>query len=88
MQKGISFVEILTHMERISDHCSNVAVQILKKLSHDKSFDPHAHLKAQHQGVTEEYRTLYQYYRTQFCVPVEASADGAGGVEPATVETD
>lgn len=74
MQKGISFVEILTHMERISDHCSNVAVQLLKKLSNDESFDPHAHLRTQHQGVTEEYRTLYQYYRTQFCVPVESSA--------------
>ena len=74
-------------MERISDHCSNVPVQILKKLSHDKAFDPHAHLKAQHQGVTEEYRTLYHYYRTQFCVPVESSsADSENDISAAAVQ--
>nr|MDD6335704.1 Na/Pi cotransporter family protein [bacterium] len=69
-QSGISFVEALSNMERISDHCSNIAVHIIQRLSNDDTFDAHAHLSTAHQGVTEEYKALFKYYESLYCDPI------------------
>ncbi|MCR5792514.1 MAG: Na/Pi cotransporter family protein [Lachnospiraceae bacterium] len=71
VEKGISFIELLTNMERISDHCSNIALHITKnKTSTDEVFDPHKILGTLHEGPTEEYRALYAYYVNRYCEPV------------------
>lgn len=61
---GISFVEIITNLERIADHCSNIAMQIIKKESGQDSFDAHEHLQMIHEGITEEYKELFKYYES------------------------
>lgn len=59
---GISFVELITNLERIADHCSNIAVHLIQRLTGESSFDTHEHLKRMHRGDTEEYRDMYSYY--------------------------
>lgn len=44
VESGFILLDILTGIERISDHCSNIAVAIIE-LSHD-SFDTHSYLQA------------------------------------------
>ncbi len=70
-QSGISFVEILTNMERIADHCSNIAVHILQRMSRQGTFDAHEHLRNIHQGGTEEYKALCRYYESIYCDPIK-----------------
>lgn len=70
-QSGISFVEALTNMERMADHCSNIAVHLIQRVNRNEIFDVHAHLRHVHEGVTEEYKALYRYYETQYCDPVD-----------------
>lgn len=72
VQGGISFVELLTNMERISDHCSNIAIHVIKKLSQPESFDVHEHLQMMHEGVTEEYKALFHYYESMYYDPAVA----------------
>lgn len=59
---GISFVELITNLERISDHCSNIAVHLIQRLTGGSNFDTHEHLKRMHRGDTEEYRDTYANY--------------------------
>ncbi|MGI6264739.1 MAG: Na/Pi cotransporter family protein [Acutalibacteraceae bacterium] len=69
-QSGISFMEILTDMERMADHCSNVALHMIQRARHAESLDIHAHSEHMHDGVTEEYKALYRYYVSQYCDPI------------------
>lgn len=70
IQRGISFMEILTNVERISDHCSNIAVHTWQRVSHTAGFNPHEELESMHKGNSEEYSRLYDEYTSIFLAPV------------------
>lgn len=70
MKRGISFVEILTNLERVSDHCSNVAVRILQKIHPSGQFDGHQYLKQIHQGIDPEFNELRELDRAQYYLPL------------------
>lgn len=60
---GFIFSDVLTNLERVSDHCSNVAVAMLE-LSHS-SFDTHKYL----QGIRHEderYENAFQEYEQKY----------------------
>jgi len=71
-QRGISLVDVLTNIERISDHCSNVAAHLITRLDKDdnKTFDTHEQIEQMHKGVSEEYRALQKYYESLYCDPI------------------
>lgn len=72
VQAGISFLEILTNFERISDHCSNVGVYIIQSYEdnyHD--FSAHTHLYKVHNEPTDEYIATYNYFCSKYKVPLE-----------------
>ncbi len=71
VQAGISLTEFLTSAERISDHCSNVALHIIEKLNSAKSFDSHEYQALMHRGLTEEYKALYRYYESKYYDPIK-----------------
>ncbi|MDI9242384.1 Na/Pi cotransporter family protein [Fusibacillus kribbianus] len=71
VQAGISLTEFLTSAERISDHCSNIALHIIEKLSNMKDFDSHEYQKLMHRGTTEEYKALYRYYESKYYDPIK-----------------
>ena len=71
VQAGISLTEFLTSAERISDHCSNVAIHVIEKLTSTKNFDSHEYQKLIHGGLTEEYKALYRYYESKYYDPIK-----------------
>lgn len=70
VQRGISFMDLFGNVERISDHCSNVAVHVLQRLSETDDFDAHFERNEMHKGVTESYRTLFDCYRSLYIDPL------------------
>ncbi|MCJ7835148.1 Na/Pi cotransporter family protein [Cuneatibacter sp. NSJ-177] len=67
---GISFIELLNNVERISDHCSNIAVYIVQKQKVDEDFDRHSYLKAVHRGELAGYQERFNKYCEQYLVPL------------------
>ncbi|MBQ6240107.1 MAG: Na/Pi cotransporter family protein [Firmicutes bacterium] len=73
VDSGISFLEILGNLERISDHCSNIALNILQMNSKD-----YIHF-AYHEKVNEgpklsdspEFTIHEDYFRAKYALPVD-----------------
>ena len=70
VKNGISFIELLNNAERISDHCSNIAVYIIQRTKVFESFDRHTYLHEQHEGTQTRYRRLTEAYQKEFLDPV------------------
>ena len=73
VQAGISLTEFLTSAERISDHCSNIALHVIECQSNAGSFDIHEYQHMMHSGGSEEYKALYAYYDSKYCQPLQPS---------------
>ena len=73
IELGTQFLELLINLERISDHCSNVAMMILRSTTPAKENlpDNHTYLKYLHSGASVEFEKLFAQYRDQFYVPIE-----------------
>ncbi len=65
LESGIIFLDVLTNLERISDHCSNIAARLLGVAS-DSELDPHALKKAMHNGDTKGYDDALNQYRKKY----------------------
>ena len=66
IEMGFVLSDLLTDLERISDHCSNIAVCMIE-IAHD-SFDMHEyinHLKAE---KTKQYEKDYLFYREKYSI--------------------
>ncbi|MDD2958903.1 MAG: Na/Pi cotransporter family protein [Lachnospiraceae bacterium] len=75
VQAGISFLEILTSMERISDHCSSIALYLIQRISGDYFTDKHEAARIMHKEGTEEYKALFTYYKQQYYDPLEKETE-------------
>ena len=65
IEHGFILSDILTNIERISDHCSNVAVALIE-LRHN-SFETHRYLNGVKTG-NEEFERQYAYYAEKYGV--------------------
>ena len=74
IELGTQFLELLINLERMSDHCSNVALHILRQTSSpdDKvRIDSHAYMhELHHGGFNQEFDDLFQGYRTEYFQPI------------------
>ena len=74
IELGTQFLELLINLERMSDHCSNVALHILRQTSSpdDKvRIDSHAYIhELHHGGFNQEFDDLFQEYRTKYFQPI------------------
>ena len=74
IELGTQFLELLINLERMSDHCSNVALHILRQTSSpdDKvRIDSHAYMhELHHGGFNQEFDALFQEYRTKYFQPI------------------
>ena len=73
---GITFTEILTNTERISDHCSNIAIYLMQKLTVNRAFDRKLYQDELHKGVDPRYRKYIDMYKTEYldripCLKIE-----------------
>lgn len=60
------FVETLSDMERIADHCSNIGVSVLAYDSEQNVIDRHDYVHKLHKGQTENYLDKYTVYSIKY----------------------
>ncbi|MBQ6714501.1 MAG: Na/Pi cotransporter family protein [Clostridia bacterium] len=64
VQLGFVFSDILTNYERVSDHCSNIAVYTLQL--HTENLDAHKYLRNVKTTAVEEYVNEYNAYEKKY----------------------
>lgn len=64
MELGFILSDLLTNYERISDHCSNIAVCFIE-IAHD-SFETHEYLNQLKTGNVKEFTDLYESYQEKY----------------------
>ena len=76
IELGTQFLELLINLERISDHCSNVAMLILRSTTPAKENlpDNHTYLKYLHSGASAEFEKLFAQYQEQYYAPIRTEA--------------
>ena len=68
---GVVFLEALTNLERISDHCSNIAVYIIGTNYDKESLNRHDYIKRMHQGDTADYQQYSKLYYDKYFTRIE-----------------
>jgi phosphate:Na+ symporter len=66
IEQGFTFHDLLTDLERTSDHCSNVAVAMIELRI--GSFDTHEYLDTELQKKSKNYERYYQAYKTKYAL--------------------
>ena len=66
IQQGFVFNDIVTNCERVSDHCSNIAVAMIE-LSRD-DFRTHTYVHALQEKETPEFLEAYEEYARRFAI--------------------
>jgi len=68
IQGGVHLFDLINSFERISSHCANVALHIIKRVNADRDFDEmHGHAN---DSFSEEYKAMYHYYTSQYVDPL------------------
>ncbi len=66
---GMSFLELLISLERISDHCSNIGVYVVqqrRKGFNYETFDSHEYKRNLHRGWEADYTATYNEYKGKY----------------------
>ena len=64
IERGFVLADILTNYERISDHCSNIAVAVLE--ANSDQYDPHEYLKQIKTMDNLKFQKLFTSYRNKY----------------------
>lgn len=62
---GIAFLDIVNNLERISDHCSNIAIAVEQNID-AVGFDPHSYTNKMDAVETQEYRDTFARYKEKY----------------------
>ncbi|MDE6764182.1 MAG: Na/Pi cotransporter family protein [Oscillospiraceae bacterium] len=68
VESGVNFLDLLINLERISDHCSNIAVYVIGAQKNKSVLNRHEYIQAQHKGSDKEYLDLTEQYMTKYTV--------------------
>ncbi len=67
IDRGVLFLDTLSDMERISDHCSNVGVHVLNRHIVNKGgINRHEYIKSIHKGENKEYADAFNEYHEKY----------------------
>lgn len=70
---GLAFIDILTSIERIGDHCSNVAVYIIAdQKPNNENFDRHEYKRLVHAGNGRDFRELMKKYQNLYLSKIDS----------------
>lgn len=67
IEMGFILSDIITDLERVADHCSNIAVCILQV--QEDSFDTHSYLEQVKSQSNEEFHRIVAKEREQYVLP-------------------
>ncbi|MBE6883593.1 MAG: Na/Pi cotransporter family protein [Ruminococcaceae bacterium] len=68
IELGFIFSDLLTNYERVSDHCSNIAVALIE-IHQFGSFDTHQYLSEVKNTSQNMFETLFQEYHEKYALP-------------------
>lgn len=74
IEQGTQFLELLINLERISDHCSNVALYIVRQTAPKDALirtDSHAYMRALHHGQDHDFDAMFEACREKYYAPIE-----------------
>ena len=66
IETGFVHADIINNLERISDHCSNIAGCILE-MAHD-SMDMHSYMKTMKEGNVREFNDRYEHFKKKYSI--------------------
>lgn len=64
VEAGVFYLEMISNLERIADHCSNIAFYVIAQKHANQKLNPHDYLKEMQKG--EEFNTYFTYYEDKF----------------------
>ncbi len=73
VELGTQFLELIINLERISDHCSNVAMYVIRQAAaHDDIIrtNSHEYFHNLHHGGDSEFNKMYDGYRAKYYDPI------------------
>lgn len=65
---GVHFIDILTNVERISDHCSNIAVYLLASRQEYSTLKKHEYLEKLHRNGPKTYEEKIEEYSKKYVI--------------------
>lgn len=71
VESGVNFLEVLTNIERMSDHCSNIAVYVLGYKMGTEELNHHEYISRLHKGGDEGYVAAMNEYKEKYLVRIE-----------------
>ncbi len=71
MQTGIPFLDIVHDLEKISDHCSNIAIYTIQLGEGAEEFDTHAYAKQEYKS-TAQFAEKLRYYQQKYLTQIDA----------------
>ena len=66
IEAGFLLADVLSNFERISDHCSNIAVAVIEAES--DRYDSHDYLEAIKTGENKEFQRSYRQYAEKYAL--------------------
>ena len=71
ISSGLVFMEALTHLERVSDHCSSIAIMMLARNNEEILHNHYDYLRELHEVGDEGYRGERMKRREQYIKPLK-----------------
>ncbi len=72
IEMGFVLTDILTNLERVSDHCSNIAGYMLEMSGDNTDIGVHEFLHNVRSGDTKEFNDYYDYFKVKYRMPERA----------------
>ncbi|MGN0621092.1 MAG: Na/Pi cotransporter family protein [Porcipelethomonas sp.] len=69
IDRGVYFLDMLSDIERIADHCSNVAVHVLRRNQTKDSINHHEYIDNVHKGESQEYLDALKEFSRKYTLP-------------------
>lgn len=67
MELGFALMDLTTNYERISDHCSNIAIALIQ--SRTDGYEAHEYAAGLHRENNSEFQKEYRTYREKYILP-------------------
>lgn len=67
IELGFALSDLTTNFERVSDHCSNIAISVIQ--SRTDGFESHEYAAELHKESNPEFQKAYQAYREKYMLP-------------------
>lgn len=68
VESGVNFLDLLINLERISDHCSNIAVYVIGSQKNNTVINRHEFIQNAHAAKDEAYVHLEEEFMTKYAI--------------------